>query len=219
MSVVLDPFFDALGVIDVQPTFMPSGTLPTPDGDDVIEPVNRLLQAPFGFRFATQDWHPPHNVSFASSHPGRKPFDRIATDHGTLILWPDHAVQGSHEAELHSSLKSTLFDVILRKGAGQSLEGYSAFTDLGRQRRTGLASMLRERGIKRVFLTGLALDVCVAATAQDAALEGFSTVVVEDACRASDSTSLLNLRAGLTRLGVLFVRERDLTWPKPAMEP
>ena len=213
MAISLDPVRDALGIIDVQPTFMPGGELVTPDGDAVVEPVNRLLLAPFQFKFATQDWHPLRNVTFASSHAGRKPMEQIETDHGPLTLWPDHAVQGSHQAELHPSLDTSRFDIILRKGAGEALEGYSAFTDLGGQLRTGLASLLRDRGITRIVLAGLALDVCVAATAEDAAREGFTTLIVEDACRSSDPKSLADVKARLSRLGVRFVAERDVTWP------
>lgn len=213
MAISLDPTHDALGVIDVQPTFMPGGALPTPDGDAILEPVNRLLRASFQFRFATQDWHPLGNITFASSYAGQKPLDRIETDHGSMTLWPDHAIQGSHQAELHPSLDASRFDLILRKGAGRALEGSSAFTDLGGRLRTGLTSLLRERGITRLFLAGLALDVCIAATAEDAARDGFTTVIVDDACRSSDPKRLADVKASLSRLGVRFIAERDLTWP------
>lgn len=213
MPISLDPKRDALGVIDVQPAFMPGGTLPTPDGESVLAPINRLLAAPFRFRFATQDWHSGRNVTFASQHPGRRPLERLETEHGPRTLWPDHAIGGTPEAELHRLLDSAALDMVLRKGNVVELEGYSAFSDLEGRWRTGLAPMLRQRGVTRLFLAGLALDVCVAATAADAAGEGFETFVVEDACRAADPDGLPELKGRLAASGVLFVQERELGLP------
>ncbi len=218
MPIKIEPGQDALGVIDVQPTFMPGGALPTPDGEAVVAPINRLLWEPFAFRFATQDWHPPGNITFASRHAGRKPFEQVETNDGPSTLWPDHALQGTPEADLHPDLKSGLFDVIVRKGAGHDSPGYSAFSDRGRRVKTGVASMLRDRGVRRVFLTGLAMDVCVAASAADAALEGFATFIVEDACRASKPRDLPELKSRLGRLGIQFIRSRDLTHPGSGLE-
>ncbi len=211
MTNPIRPELDALAVVDVQPTFMPGGELPTPDGEAVVQPINRLLWAPFGLRFATQDWHPPGNVTFASRHPGRRAMERIDTDHGPRTLWPDHAVQGTSGAELHRGLNARALDLVLRKAAGVDLEGYSAFSDLGGRMDTGLAAMLRSRGVRRVFLAGLALDVCVAASAEDCARAGFETFIVEDACRASAPDDWPAIRSGLIALGVSFVAEPELT--------
>lgn len=152
MPIMLDLTRDALGIIDVQPTFMPGGALATPDGDKVLAPINRLLWESFAFTFASQDWHPPGNITFASNHTGRRPFEQIETDHGPLTLWPDHAIQGMEESELHPDLKSHAVDMVVRKGARDHLEGYSVFSDLGGTLRSGLGPMLRERGIERIFL-------------------------------------------------------------------
>ncbi len=173
---------DALGVIDLQPTFMPGGGLPIEGGDQVVPVVEGLLP---GFRtvFATQDWHPHGHVSFASSHPGRKPFETIALPYGNQVLWPDHGVAGSGEARIASRLVEDRADVIVRKGTSPGVDSYSAFMEADRTTRTGLAGWLRERGIRRVFVCGLALDFCVMWSAMDAVAAGFETVVLRDACR------------------------------------
>ena len=209
MTITLDPGRDALGVIDLQPAFMPGGSLPTPDGEALIPSINRLLRLPFAFRFATQDWHPPGHVSFASSHRGCEPMQVLELDYGQLTLWPDHALQGTAEAELHEGFDTTLIDLVIRKGTRPDGDGLSAFSDHGGRLRSGLAALLRERGIRRVFLVGLAFDVCVAASAEDAARGGFATYVVEDACRPSKSDLIEETRRRLERANVALVRDLE----------
>ena len=210
MEIELNPLHDALGIIDLQPAFMPGGSLPTPKGKLVIPVVNRLLQLPFGFRFATQDWHPPRHVSFASSHHGYKPKQSLSLDYGPLTLWPDHALQGTKQADLHKKLDMTFIDLVIRKGTRPDADGLSAFSDQGGKFRSGLTSFLRERGVRRVFLAGLALDLCVAASAIDAAQEGFATYVVDDACRPSKPDLIEETRQRLERGNVTVINERDL---------
>lgn len=211
MTIRLDPSRDALGIVDVQRAFMPDGSLPTPHGRDVIAPINRLLRLQFGFRFATQDWHPPGHVSFASSHPGHEPMQVLEVDYGSLTLWPDHALQGTREAELHRRLDMAPIDLVIRKGTRPDADGLSAFSECGGRMRSGLAPMLRERGVRRIFLAGLALDVCVAATAEDAAQEGFAVFVVEDACRPSKPDAIEETRQRLDHAQVALIREQDLS--------
>lgn len=180
---------DALGVIDLQPTFMPGGGLPVERGDEVVPVVGRLLArfdalaAGKGMVFATQDWHPPGHVSFASSHPGRKPFETVILPYGEQVLWPDHGVAGTAEARIALPDLESRADVIVRKGMNPGVDSYSAFVEADRTTRTGLAGYLRERGVRRVVLCGLALDYCVMWSAADALAAGFEAVVLRDACR------------------------------------
>jgi nicotinamidase/pyrazinamidase len=189
-------------VIDVQNDFLPGGALAVPRGDDVVPVVNRLA-ARFGNVILTQDWHPPRHVSFASSHPGRQPFETIALPYGTQVLWPDHCVQGSAGAAFAAALDIRHAQAVIRKGYHDHTDSYSAFLEADRVTPTGLAGLLRERGIRRVFCCGLATDFCVAWSALDAQAAGFETWVVEDACRAIDTGgSLAAARAQLAAAGV-----------------
>ena len=157
---------DVLLVIDVQNDFLPGGALAVPRGDEVLPLVNRLMQA-FDNVVVTQDWHPAGHVSFATTHSA-KPFDAIALPHGEQTLWPDHCVQGSSGARLHEDLAVDNALLILRKGANANLNSYSAFTEADGKTTTGLAAALKARGIRRVFVCGLATDFCVAYSAVDA---------------------------------------------------
>jgi nicotinamidase/pyrazinamidase len=207
---------DILGVIDVQPTFMPGGELPVAEGDAVVPAINQLLRHHFVHAFATQDWHPPGHLSFASAHPGREPFETIELPYGPQTLWPDHALQGSANAALHSGLDDVRIEVIIRKGSDPAIDSYSAFFENDHQTRTGLDGWLRSRGVRRVFFAGLATDFCVAWSAEDAVKLGFESIVIEDACRgialpvAAGRTTLDEAHARLTSTGVRFIASADL---------
>ena len=170
-------------VVDIQPDFMPGGALAVPRGDEVIEPINRL-GAKFADVVLTQDWHPRGHISFASSHPGKKPFDTIRLPYGEQVLWPDHCVQGTPGAALHPALALPHAQLIVRKGHHRDVDSYSAFVEADRQTPTGLTGYLRERGFEQIYIAGLARDYCVAWSATDARAAGFEVVVVEEACRA-----------------------------------
>jgi nicotinamidase/pyrazinamidase len=175
----------ALIVVDVQNCFVPGGTLPVAKGDEVVPVINRIAPA-FENIVVTQDWHTPEHASFASSYAGKKPFETTQLSYGRQVLWPDHCVQGSEDAALHKDLKLPRAQIILRKGFHQQVDSYSAFEEADRKTSTGLAGYLKQRGIKTVFVTGLATDFCVAWTALDAKRLGFDTYVIEDACRGID---------------------------------
>lgn len=197
-------------VVDLQYDFMPGGALAVPDGDAVVPVVNRL-----GKRFAnvvlTQDWHPRGHISFASAHPGRKPFETIRLAYGDQVLWPDHCVQGMSGAALHEDLDLTHAQLVIRKGFHPDIDSYSAFFEADRTTPTGLAGYLAQRGIRRAFLAGLATDFCVAWSAVDAARAGLDTCVVEDACRAIDlDGSLDRAWADMAAAGVRRLRVADL---------
>jgi nicotinamidase/pyrazinamidase len=171
--------------VDVQNCFCSGGTLAVPDGEAVVPVINRLADA-FDNIVITQDWHPRGHASFASSHPGKAPFDTIQMPYGPQTLWPDHAVQGTEDAALHRDLRLVGAQLIVRKGFHDGVDSYSAFEEADRTTTTGLAAALKARGITTVFVTGLATDFCVAWTALDAQRLGFRTVVIEDATRAID---------------------------------
>ena len=175
----------ALIVVDVQNCFVDGGTLPVKGGAEVVPVINKLAGA-FENIVITQDWHTPGHASFASSHAGKKPFETTKLSYGTQVLWPDHCVQGSDDAGLHKDLKLPKAQIIVRKGFHKDVDSYSAFQEADRKTGTGLGSYLKERGIKTVFVTGLATDFCVAWTAMDARAKGFETYVIEDATRAID---------------------------------
>jgi len=176
---------DVLLVVDVQNDFCPGGRLAVPHGDDVVPVINALAQR-FAHVVLTQDWHPPGHLSFASSHPGRAPFETMAVAYGTQVLWPDHCVQGTAGAAFRDDLDIPHAELILRKGYHKAIDSYSAFFENDRSTPTGLAGYLRERGLARVLVAGLAFDFCVRYSAEDARRAGFEVVVIEDACRAID---------------------------------
>lgn len=172
----------ALIVVDVQNDFCPGGALAVPRGDEVV-PVVNALAARFVNVVLTQDWHPAGHASFASSHPGRKPFDTIVLPYGPQVLWPDHCVQGTPGAALHPDLKIDHAQLVIRKGWRREIDSYSGFVEADRRSTTGLEGYLKARGIERLWVCGLATDFCVAWTALDARAAGFVVTVVDDACR------------------------------------
>jgi len=174
-----------LVVVDVQNDFIPGGALAVPQGDEVVPEINRLA-ARFDDVILTQDWHPRGHASFASSHPGKKPFETVELPYGSQVLWPDHCVQGTAGAAFHPDLNLTKAQLVLRKGRHRDIDSYSAFLEADRETTTGLAGYLKERGFRKLYVCGLATDFCVAWTALDARAAGFDTTVIEGACRAID---------------------------------
>ena len=215
-TIAIDPAQDALIATDVQPDFMPGGALPVPGGDAVVPVINRLLDL-FAVNVATQDWHPAGHFSFASSHPGAAPFSRVTAPYGEQTLWPDHCLQGTPGAALHPDLRTEPFCAVVRKGWRREVDSYSVFVENDRRTVTGLAGWLREHGIRRVFLTGLATDFCVGWSGLDALDRGFGVCVVVDACRGigipgaeGGPDSVTDMLAKLRTRGAEFVRSGDL---------
>ena len=176
---------DVLIIVDAQNDFCAGGALGVPQGEVIMPVVNRIAQR-FAHVLATQDWHPPGHLSFASRHEGRKPFEQIEAIYGAQTLWPDHCVQGTRGAEFHGDLDLRRVELVVRKGFRAEVDSYSAFYENDQRTPTGLAGYLREREFRRVFLAGLATDYCVHYSALDARREGFDVVVIEGACRAID---------------------------------
>ncbi len=206
---------DVLLIVDVQNDFLAGGSLAVPGGGAVIAPINALARA---FRDAaapvalTQDWHPAGHVSFASTHPGRAPRDSLALPDGRRqVLWPDHCVRGTPGAAVAGALDVAHAELVIRKGCRRDLDSYSAFVEADGATRTGLAGYLRERGLARVFIAGLAADFCAGFTALDAAAAGFATTVVGDATAAIDvDGSWERMRDALRRAGVTTVESAAL---------
>ena len=207
---------DVLLVIDVQNDFCPGGQLAVARGDEVVPLINATAPV-FNHVLFTQDWHAPHHHSFASAHPGKRPFDQIHLPHGPQTLWPDHCVQGTPGADFHPALQLTQAELILRKGFRPAIDSYSAFLENDKSSATGLAGYLRERGFTRVFLAGLAYDYCVGYSALDARRLGFSAVIIRDACRAIDlNGSVSQIEGEFAAAGVDLVNSRDLIPPARA---
>jgi nicotinamidase/pyrazinamidase len=192
----MQPSNHALIVVDVQNDFCPGGALAVAGGDDIIPGINALMDD-FAAVILTQDWHPAGHRSFASAHPGHKPFDMIEMPYGPQVLWPDHCVQGTTGAAFHADLRQDA-DLIIRKGFRSAIDSYSAFFENDRTTPTGLDGYLRSRGLDRLTLVGLATDYCVAYSALDAARLGFAVTVRTDLCRAIDMAG--SLAAMTTRM-------------------
>ena len=201
---------DVLLVVDVQNCFVPGGNLPVKEGDQIVPLINRLAKA-YEHVVLTQDWHTPGHISFASSHPGKKPFETVSLPYGTQVLWPDHCVQGTADSNLHPALNIPHAELIIRKGYRKQVDSYSAFYEADSKTPTGLTGYLKERGLKKVYLVGLATDFCVAWSALDARKAGFEAAVIEDATRGIDAGgSLGKAWADMSGAGVRRIQSTDI---------
>ncbi|GGA96866.1 nicotinamidase [Brucella endophytica] len=195
---------EALVVIDVQNDFCPGGALAVSGGDGIVPELNRLMRE-FDHVIVTQDWHPEGHSSFAISHPGRQAFETVEMPYGEQTLWPSHCVQGSHGAEFHPGLNWTRAELVIRKGFRKEVDSYSAFFENDHITPTGLGGYLRERGIKRLTMAGLATDFCVAYSALDAVEQGFGVTVLLNASRGIDfSGSMALMTARMRERGVIL---------------
>jgi nicotinamidase/pyrazinamidase len=176
---------DVLVVVDLQNDFCSGGALAVPSGETVIPEINRIAEK-FENVVLTQDWHARDHVSFASQHPPKRPYETITLSYGEQVLWPDHCVQGTPGAAFHTALSITHAGLVIRKGIHREIDSYSALYENDRVTPTGLLGYLRERGLQRVFLAGLAFDFCVRYSAEDARRAGLDVVVIRSACRAID---------------------------------
>ncbi len=202
---------DALLVIDAQNDFCEGGALAVQGGAAIMPLINRLAER-FTTVIATQDWHTPDQISFASNHAGVAPFTQIEVAYGPQMLWPDHCVQGTPGADFHPDAAPALTKAlaVVRKGYNPAVDSYSGFYENDHKTATGLAGLLRDLGVKRVFLCGLAYDYCVRFTAEDAVREGFEAVVIKDACRAIAPDTAAAAKAGIAALGVAEIEAKRL---------
>ena len=202
---------NALILVDLQNDFMPGGALPVPHGNEVI-PIANEIQRRFDLVVATKDWHPADHGSFAANHPGKKPGDRIILDGIEQILWPVHCVRNTHGAEFASSFDATRIAHIFHKGTERNIDSYSTFFDNAHRRHTGLAHYLEKRGIKDIYLMGLALDYCVKYSALDARHLGLNTYVIVDGCRGIDLApgDIARALAEIKSAGAVLLKSSDL---------
>jgi len=201
---------DALIVVDVQNCFVPGGTLAVAQGEEVVPVINRIAPA-FQNIIVTQDWHPAGHISFASAHPGSKPFETLRLDYGDQVLWPDHCIQGTLDAALDPKLNLPQAQLIVRKGFHPGVDSYSAFEEADRRTPTGLDGYLKQRGIGTLFVSGLATDFCIQWTALDARKLAFKTYVIADACRGIDiHGSVAAAWKAMADAGVIRIRSSDI---------
>lgn len=201
---------DALIVIDVQNCFTPGGSLAVKEGDAIVPVINTMAKR-FAHVVMTQDWHTADHISFASQHTGKKPFETVKLPYGNQVLWPDHCVQGTDGAAFHKDLAIPHAELVIRKGFRRGVDSYSAFLEADRKTTTGLGGYLRQRGIKNLYLCGLATDFCVAWSALDARKQGFNVAVVEDACRGIDlNGSVAKAWKDMMMTGVKRLQSKDI---------
>tara|TARA_R110000868_G_scaffold37111_4_gene131375 strand:+ start:65245 stop:65868 length:624 start_codon:yes stop_codon:yes gene_type:complete len=200
----------ALILIDVQNDFCPGGKLAVPNGDEIIQPINRIIPL-FGHVIQTQDWHPKDHLSFASNHNGKSEYESIELNYGEQVLWPNHCVQGSFGAEFHSELNTKATQLTVRKGFRKEIDSYSGFTENDHKTKTGLDGFLSSLNINQLFLCGLATDFCVKWTALDARKLGYDVYVIEDAVRAIDLNNSLSIAISeMLDKGVHFVQSENI---------
>jgi nicotinamidase/pyrazinamidase len=202
---------DVFIVVDVQNCFVPGGSLAVEKGDEIVPLINAIAQK-FENVVLTQDWHTPDHVSFASSHEGKQPFEGIKLGYGDQVLWPDHCVQGTEGADFAPGLSIPHAQLVIRKGYHKDVDSYSAFLEADKKTHTGLAGYLKERGIRRCFLAGLATDFCVAWSAMDARAAGFEAYVIEDASRGINlgGTGLEAAWKEMKKKGVKRIQSTDI---------
>ena len=201
----------ALVLVDIQNDFLPTGALPVPSGDEVIDVANRLL-AKFPIKVATQDWHPADHGSFASRHPGREPGEVIQLAGTDQILWPVHCVQHTRGSEFAPGLRTDQIDHIVTKGTNPLVDSYSGFFDNGQRQSTGLADWLRSHHVNDIYVVGLATDYCVKFTALDGVKQGFQTWLIEDGCRGVNLTDgdVAKAMEEMCAAGVSIIQSADI---------
>ncbi|ASQ45949.1 bifunctional nicotinamidase/pyrazinamidase [Legionella clemsonensis] len=200
---------NTLIILDVQNDFLPGGSLAVPQSDSIIPVINQLLPS-FELVVATQDWHPANHKSFASNHPGKKPFEKIILQGIEQTLWPDHCVQGTSGAELHPKLEIRPIEAIFRKGTEPEIDSYSGFYDNGHYKSTGLSGYLKAKDAHELFFCGLCADICVYATIKDALAEGFHCTLIEDATAPLSYSAFVKIKEELVSKGVRFLKSNQL---------
>lgn len=195
----------ALLLIDIQNGFCPGGNLAVAEGEQVVPVANSLIDSGrYDLIVASQDWHPAGHGSFASAHPGKAPFDMGELSGKPQMMWPDHCVQGTRDAEFHPELKTSAIDHVQQKGQSPAVDSYSAFRDNDQAALTGLADYLRSKGVTELDICGLATDYCVRFSALDAVdmLPGVKIRFIEDASRGITAEGVADAIADMRNSGV-----------------
>ena len=202
----------ALLLIDIQNGFCPGGNLPVPDGDQVVPVANALIDSSrYDLVVASQDWHPAGHGSFASAHPGKKPFEMGMLSGKPQMMWPDHCIQNTEDAMFHPDLNADGIDFVQQKGQNPAVDSYSAFRDNDQAALTGLAARLRSEGVTELDLCGLATDYCVKFSALDAVemLPGVTVRFIEDASRGIDPAGVKAAIDEMRTRGVAIIGSKD----------
>ncbi|KTD02222.1 bifunctional nicotinamidase/pyrazinamidase [Fluoribacter gormanii] len=198
-------------IIDVQNDFMPGGSLAVPHGDSIVPVINQITPK-FKLIVATQDWHPQKHKSFASNHPGKKPFEKMMLHEIEQILWPDHCIQGTWGAEFYPLLETRPVAAIFRKAMDPEIDSYSAFYDTGHKKNIGLAGYLHAQGAKELYFCGLCADICVYFSIKDALQEGFKCYLIEDATLPLNKEAFKKIKLELLEHGVEFLRSSEINF-------
>jgi len=167
----------ALVIIDVQNDFLINGSLAVPNGNDVIEPINEIINN-YALVIATKDWHPLDHVSFVSNHLDKKIGDVVKINNIDQILWPEHCVQKSKGSDFPTTLNFKAINKIIYKGTNSQIDSYSGFHDNGKIRSTGLSDYLKANNVTSIDYVGLVTEYCVKFTVFDSIKEGFKTRVI-----------------------------------------
>jgi nicotinamidase/pyrazinamidase len=205
-----------LVIIDVQNDFIPGGSLPVPEGGDII-PVINALQKEFDLVLATQDWHPENHFSFALHHEGKKEFEKVEWKGQEQVLWPEHCVQRSWGAKFHPKLRTSKIETIFRKGTNPEIDSYSGFYDNAHLKSTGLAGYLKEKAVEELYFCGLAADICVYFSIMDALKEGFQAILIEDTTKALDISSAVGLNQNYRGKPLWFKVSSNLNYSKETL--
>ncbi|MGL3605151.1 bifunctional nicotinamidase/pyrazinamidase [Rhizobium sp. G187] len=203
----------ALLLIDIQNGFCPGGNLPVAEGADIVPIANSLMNSGhYDLVVASQDWHPANHGSFASQHPGKAPFDMGELSGQPQVMWPDHCVQGTPDAEFHPELNVSAIEYVQRKGENPAVDSYSAFRDNDRSALTGLAAYLRDRNVTELDIMGLATDYCVQFSALDAVdmLPGVKIRLIADGCRGIDPKGVDDALSAMHAAGVEIIQSSDI---------
>ncbi len=200
----------ALILVDLQNDFCPGGSLAVNEGDQIISLINRM-QDQFDLVVATQDWHPNNHMSFASNQ-GKRVGEKVKLGGLEQVLWPNHCVQGAKGAELVDALDTANIDKIFRKGTDPQIDSYSGFHDNGHKKSTGLGDYLKSKGVREVYVVGLATDYCVKFTALDAVQMGFKTYLIEDAARGVNLNpdDVSNAIEEMKQAGIHIIQSKDV---------
>lgn len=199
----------ALIIVDIQNDFLPSGALPIPMGNEIISIVNKI-QPYFELVVATQDWHPNNHGSFASNHKGHRVFDVIELKGLQQVLWPDHCVQGSQGADFARSLDMNNVEAIFRKGTDPAIDSYSGFFDNGHFKATGMGGYLKDRGVEKVYVVGLAGEYCVNYTILDSLSLGFDTTLIKDATRPLSEDEFIKAMSNMVEKSAKVITSENL---------
>ena len=198
-----------LVIIDMQNDFIPGGALAVPEGDQIVDLINKL-QEEFDLVIATQDWHPRDHSSFVANHPGKKDFEKIDLHGQEQVLWPVHCVQNSDGAKFHPDLNTAKIETIFRKGTSQEIDSYSGFYDNAHLKSTGLAGFLKEKGAEELYFCGLAAEYCVYFSIMDALKEGFSAILIEDATRPLNVEDFQKAKENILKAGGKIIKSKEL---------